>query len=398
MWIIAAAAGTSWLAMYIASSHRSVAGLAAFWLSRALPSSIMRHLAAAMAPGVVPPSQLGVLALATIATMQWASHDPDARRVARTMAVLAPLDKRRVSRVGGVSLPANHDEAGVSGVWFAEATEDIPHGAPSVSSRLVICLYVHGGGYCGGTPWQGAESHIRAIKRFNALERERHGDASRRLVFFAVDYPLAPDAVWPTQLDYVQNVFVWLNGGTAGERSAKAAQLVFAGDSAGGHCVMHLLMRIARSPVLSSLPLQPRAAILKSPWVDPNFVFPALPNSTDYASKTVNDNFADSVFGLGECADRELIKFPGEKFSLPPHTLVTAGGGEIYVTSIRKFVALLEGREDRGKNLKYLEYAGMPHVFTNVPAIFPSMQSEINEHDRAVGEFIQGSLVDVKEM
>ncbi len=127
------------------------------------------------------------------------------------------------------------DADGVKGEW------QVPQGTP----KSKIIYYMHGGGFTIGSP----DSH----RVMTAAFAEMSG-----VPVFSLDYRLAPEHKFPSQLDDALTAYRWLlAGGLAPE------DIMLAGDSAGGGLVLSLLHK------LKSLgEVLPKAAVLFSPWTD----------------------------------------------------------------------------------------------------------------------------------
>ena len=112
-----------------------------------------------------------------------------------------------------------------------------------------IILYFHGGGYVAGNP----ASHRHLVSRLCSASR------TRALV---VDYPLAPENLFPAQLEAALAVYDHLvtHGST---HDSWPQQIVVAGDSAGGGLAISTLIA-ARD---RGLPM-PAAALTMSGWFD----------------------------------------------------------------------------------------------------------------------------------
>ena len=86
-------------------------------------------------------------------------------------------------------------------------------------------VWLHGGGYVFGSP----ETHLRPAARLATL--------TATPVLLA-RYPLAPEHLWPAPLEFTLDV--------ARRSIAGGAQLVLAGDSAGGHLALVTALALAR--------------------------------------------------------------------------------------------------------------------------------------------------------
>ena len=106
-------------------------------------------------------------------------------------------------------------------------------------------LYLHGGGYCTGSP---------------ATHRAITGHLATRCGarVFAADYRLAPEHAYPAAVDDAVAVYRGLIAEGAAPRD-----IVIGGDSAGGGLTVAAALRLREL----ALPL-PRALVLFSPWVD----------------------------------------------------------------------------------------------------------------------------------
>ena len=115
--------------------------------------------------------------------------------------------------------------------------------AGTVPGRTV--LYLHGGGYAIGSP----VSH-----RHVAAAIVRAADAT----LVVPDYRLAPEHRYPAALHDSLAAYSWLL-----ERGQDPAQLIVAGDSAGGGLALALMISARNQGIRL-----PAAAVLISPWVD----------------------------------------------------------------------------------------------------------------------------------
>ena len=101
----------------------------------------------------------------------------------------------------------------------------IPAGSDAPSEAHVRVVWLHGGGYVFGSP----ETHWRPVRTFAAAIGEP---------VFMPRYRLAPEALWPAQLEDALAV-------------ARAVQddgrkLILVGDSSGGHLTLGAVLALAR--------------------------------------------------------------------------------------------------------------------------------------------------------
>lgn len=111
-------------------------------------------------------------------------------------------------------------------------------------------IYIHGGGYT----FESTPGHYELMNRL-AVEAN--------VKIFAINYKLAPEYLFPTQLQEVSKVYQWLI-----EQGYKPNEIFFAGDSAGANIALGttLLLRDQNMPL-------PHGLILVSPPTDATFSY-----------------------------------------------------------------------------------------------------------------------------
>lgn len=153
----------------------------------------------------------------------------------------APIEERRAAldRIGKAPGPrkVDHEHTEVGGVRAIVAT---PRG---VEPERDI-LYLHGGGYCMGSP----ESHINMCGRVAKL-------ATARVT--VIDYRLAPEHTYPAAIDDCVAAYRDL-----AER-VDPATISVAGDSAGGGATLSTLVELRDAG-----DTLPACAWVLSPWTD----------------------------------------------------------------------------------------------------------------------------------
>ncbi len=116
---------------------------------------------------------------------------------------------------------------------------------PDKTSSNHVILYLHGGGFMGGS-----------INTHKDLGARIAAAAGVRLLM--PEYRLAPEHPFPAGLTDAVTAYTWLL-----DHHVSPEHLVVAGDSAGGGLAMSLLLKLKQE----NIPL-PRAAVLISPWAD----------------------------------------------------------------------------------------------------------------------------------
>lgn len=197
--------------------------------------------------------------------------------------------------------------AGVSGEWVRTGATGSDQGA---------LLYLHGGGYCVGSP----TTHRAVTTRLAA---------ACGLPVFVADYRLAPEHVFPAALEDAVAVFVAL---------AASGPVVIAGDSAGAG------LSLATALLLRERDMKlPAALVLFSPWIDL-----ALAPASESASTSDPMlgrpwlNFAAQHYVAGGDATAPHVSpIYGDLRELPP-TLIQAGADEILNRDARTLQHALE--------------------------------------------------------
>ena len=157
----------------------------------------------------------------------------------RDHAILGEGPWPEIGAVETLVLPGPHGSLAVRRHSPTEASSD-PMGA---------LVYIHGGGFTFGTLDE-FEVPMRLIA-------ERAGIAT-----YAIEYQLAPEAKFPTQIDEIEFFVRWLFD-NAEEQAVDPTRIAVGGDSAGGNmtCVIALKLRDENGPRLAlQVPLFPEAA------------------------------------------------------------------------------------------------------------------------------------------
>ncbi|KAJ1954251.1 hypothetical protein EC988_002534 [Linderina pennispora] len=248
--------------------------------------------------------------------------------------------------------------------WTAADANDISRDAESLISPMPfhsneqIILYLHGGGYTGGSPG----SHRILVHAISAAVNQRA---------FSLDYRLAPRHPFPAQLHDAYIAFLYLLN-----QGFKAENIVLAGDSAGGHlCVsLALLLRHAGCP-------KPRGVVLLCPWVDldlqdtetvrANSRYDYLcPHRLEMPTTPVRlfykpGHRANSAY-IEELHDPYVSPIYADFTGFPP-TLIQSGEREVIIEGIRTLYQRMKEASAEDASILYEEYADMVHVFHRFP-------------------------------
>ena len=232
----------------------------------------------------------------------------------------------------GVSkVPVEERVAGVHGEWILNHAEPF--------SRRVV-LYLHGGGYVGGT--------IQMYRSITSAFALRCGAR-----VFAVDYRLAPEHPFPAALDDALAAYRWLL-----EQGVEASKIVVAGDSAGGGLTLSTLLAIRER----GLP-RPAGAVMIAPWVDLLATGDSVRTNARTDDVVVPDNgenkLAHAYMG-GAPLDTPLASgLYAELAGLPP-MLIQASAIEVLLDDAVRLDAKARAA---GVDSKLRLWDGLPHVW-----------------------------------
>jgi epsilon-lactone hydrolase len=231
-------------------------------------------------------------------------------------------------------------------------------GAPHPSGRIV--LYLHGGGYCTGSP----RTHL-------GLTGEIARTAQARVL--APDYRLAPEAPFPAAVEDAWAAYWGLLA-----QGIPPQQIVVMGDSAGGGLTVALLVALRDA----GMPL-PAAAVCLSPWLDLCTSCASLHANArcDYLNEPII-RVAVQMY-LGDADPHTPLASPlyADLHGLPP-LLIQVGTAEMLLDDSTRFAR----RAVQAGVLVELElWENMVHVWHFFHPIDPQAQRAI----RRIGAFVR---------
>jgi acetyl esterase/lipase len=255
----------------------------------------------------------------------------------------------------------------VPGVWYESVDGPVTgiRAVPIGADQTAAILYVHGGGYIGGS----SASH----RKFAGHLAEAIGAPA-----FAVDYRLAPEHKYPAQLDDVRAAFDWLVAG-----GVLASRIIVAGDSAGGALATALALQLRDGGTAG-----PGAVVAMSPYYDSEGLGDSFVSnvSSDIMAGArgragIHANVSMFIADESQRTSPYVTALRADVTGLPPHFL-TVGVGELLVDGVRKFGDMLQA-------------AGIPVEVDAVPDmqhVFPLMAGRAPEADaavRAIARFVR---------
>ncbi|MCZ4517919.1 alpha/beta hydrolase [Rhodococcus ruber] len=269
------------------------------------------------------------------------------RLVATSMNLCGPVPKGTA-----VDLVA---EGPVRGEWVR---------APGLSTGPRVILYIHGSAYviCSARTHRGLAARL---------------SRSTSLPVFTVDYRLAPEHPFPAAADDLEAAYRWLLG-----QGYDAANIVIAGDSAGGHLAADLIIENDRTGTP-----QPGAMVLFSPLIDLDFELSAR------MERTRKDPMISAKAARGLVAlytDGHDVNLPRLRLDLAlvrdlPPTLIQVGGAEMLRGDARHLHSMIEAA---GGQSELEIWPDQMHVFQALPRLIPEAEHAL-EH---AAEFIDRAL------
>jgi monoterpene epsilon-lactone hydrolase len=198
-------------------------------------------------------------------------------------------------------------ENGVAAEWV-EATASRP-----ALDRVI--LYLHGGGFAVGS--------LAASRHFAS-----HLAAAAQARVLVVGYRLAPEHVFPAQIEDTLTAYRWLlSQGYLPER------IIVAGDSAGGALVLASLSGLAQGATRL-----PSCAVLLTPWVDMRCGGETYATNRD-KDPVANREMAQMMAGMylgenGKVDDPRATPVLGSFAGFPP-MLIQAAGRDVFLDDAR---------------------------------------------------------------
>ncbi|GAB1811542.1 acetyl hydrolase/esterase MbtJ [Mycobacterium sp. MUNTM1] len=288
--------------------------------------------------------------------------------VARIMGTFGPsLAGTRVESVD-VKLP---DGRRVKGEWvYGPRTPTSETERSSISAGAIY--YVHGSGYAVCSP----KTHRRLTSWLSALTG---------LPVFSIDYRLAPKHRFPTAADDVRAGWDWLVN-TCG---VPPKQIVIAGDSAGGHLSVDLLLQ----PEVD----HPAAMVLLSPLYDLTFELSLARERIrpDPATRAASAVRLVGLYHSGmELTHQRLTLDVAGGAPLPP-TLIQAGGAEMLQEDARQLAADIRAA---GGRCELQIWPHQVHVFQALPRMTPEAAKAMAYVARFIAHALQDARAATEEV
>jgi acetyl esterase/lipase len=244
----------------------------------------------------------------------------------------------KLARLSGPGVTAaTGSVGGIAGEWLRPASP-----AETVPGAI---LYLHGGGYCTGSP----ATH-RGVT-YNLARAAAVG-------LFAADYRLAPEHPFPAAVE---------DAVAAARALAAAGPLVIAGDSAGGGLALAAALRLRQQGIAA-----PTALVLFSPWVE---LRPATPRAAAPGEAMLSERWLDECarLYLAGADGRAAAPLHADLVGLPP-TLIQAGADEVLRPDAER---LHDALERAGVAVRFEIVARRWHVFQLHAGMLPSADAAV---------------------
>jgi acetyl esterase/lipase len=292
------------------------------------------------------------------------------RIIARVMATFGPsLTSTRVEQVD----TKLSDGRRVKGEWVYGPRTPTSE-APRSSTDAGAIYYVHGSGYAVCSP----KTHRRLTSWLSSLTG---------LPVFCVDYRLAPRHRFPSAADDVRAGWDWLVH-TCG---VPAKQIVIAGDSAGGHLTVDMLLQ----PEVAANP--PAALVLLSPLIDITFALSLARERIrpDPAIRVADAARLVRLYHAGIDLTHPRLTLDVAGGALLPPTLIQAGGAEMLQDDARQLATDIKAA---GGRCELQVWPHQVHVFQALPRMTPEAAKAMAYVARFIAHALQDARVPAGEV
>jgi acetyl esterase/lipase len=221
------------------------------------------------------------------------------------------------------------------------------------SSRTLVILYYHGGGYALFSP-QFFVDFCNRLRHQVVASLGAHQEEVDDVQVLLANYRKLPESTFPAPLDDAMAMFDYLTL----DKGVDPSNIVLAGDSAGGGLVLGTLLRLRDSG--RQMPL---AAVYNCPYVDLSADVGVAPHC--FISKAMLDAIRESATREHSGAWREGVMLDRDLSRLPA-MLIQAGEFDILHPQSLK---LAERAQRHGVDVQLDIHRFMPHVFTLFPPL-----------------------------
>jgi acetyl esterase/lipase len=256
-------------------------------------------------------------------------------------------------------IDVHHEGRRVVGEWVR---------APGVSTSRGAIYFVHGSGFALCSP--------RTHRRLTAWLSRLTG-----LPVFTVDYRLAPRYRFPTAADDVRAGWDWLTSQVPTER------VVVAGDSAGGHLSVDMLLQ----PDVAAH--GPAALVLFSPLIDLTLELARAREDLrrDPAIRSADAARLVRLYSRGVDPAHERLKLDVAGGPTLPPTLIQASGAEMLLADARHLAADIR---TGGGRCTLQVWPDQVHVFQALPRLTPEAAKAMAQAVTFIGKALRDNTME----
>jgi acetyl esterase/lipase len=246
-----------------------------------------------------------------------------------------------------------HDQI-VDGSWIVSKGDILPDvGSTEWQNRLVI-FWAHGGGFGSGSAITFATGHCEVMSHFGSISKSRSP-----LVYFSLEYPLAPHAKYPSQLDSAISAYYWLI------QHVGVKNIALGGDSAGATLILTLYQQLLKQSRVDPTLILPKSLVMVSPWLDislshtPPDIIESLSWSSDFLPFKMLEVWRDNVtpHGMNPRDPRISPFFDLTPFEMPSDGLLLIyGSTEVFAPVIDDWVKSIRKQKEARSKLKVIEF------------------------------------------
>ncbi len=234
---------------------------------------------------------------------------------------------------------------------------------PGMSAPLPVVVYLHGGGWVGGS--------VASHDPFCRLLSE-----AANVIVVSVEYRLAPEHRYPAQVEDTLAAFHWA-AQHAAEWGGDTGRLALGGDSAGGNLAAVAANRLCAKTSEPAL----RALLLLYPVIDrPGAGYSYTQNATGYALEAEAMHWFWNQYAPGASSeDPEVYPLQVKKVPALPPTLVTTAEYDVLRDDGIAYASKLR---EAGIAVTHLHSPDMHHNFPVGPstvARFPQCNAALTE-------------------
>lgn len=227
-----------------------------------------------------------------------------------------------------------------------------------------IILYFHGGGYIVGSPLSHRNLTTRLVLKTG-------------MPLLSVDYRLAPEHIFPAQLDDAMASYKWLL-----DEGFKPEKITIGGDSAGGNLALATIHKIIKE----KLPV-PGAGVCLSPFTDMLATGESVRENRRKDPMLPEKRLHElaEIYAPGQDHKDPLISPLYGDFKKFPPMYFTAGSTEILKDDTLRIVDKL--KKD-GIDVTCVIRKNMPHVYPAIASLLPEGKIAIKE----ISEFLKEKI------